>query len=438
MKTQENVKQILYKYKNVLIFALLVLIILGSCVGGGDSYRSKLSYGDMHYYLEISSDRKKVRFVHTEFPSMSYISTNWVDIKLGGVGSTYASTFFEIKDKQFRIRSDDFWGNWANICGVDASYVKELTGAEYKVEVNNGEVRFCYKGPSSSYNWVCGNWVSFDKDYVCGPSCPEGYVYNDYTKKCEAEPICQNGIYDPSIKKCYIGDFTCPLGNYDCIKLLDGKRYCTNVPCGDVSNPITTFKNTDTPPGINDKKPDGQVDQNGNCLGTIYIFNGQDKRCRPPGTQTAFNDCCKKGEMSLLGLVNLGKCNADEQYLAKLREWGERDGRCHYVGEYCAEEWKLGFTKICVQKKKTYCCFSSPLARIIQEQGRQQLGISWGDPKAPNCRGFTPEEFQKIDWSKVDFSEWINNEVIPNIQQNLNNTLTNTIDQIKSNIQNKY
>jgi len=68
-----------------------------------------------------------------------------------------------------------------------------------------------------------------------------------------------------------------------------------------------------------------------------------------------------------------------------------------------------------VQKKKTYCCFGSPLARIAAEQGRIQLGFDFGTAKSPNCRGFTPEEFQKLDFSKIDFSEWLETYVQPEI-----------------------
>ncbi len=31
---------------------------------------------------------------------------------------------------------------------------------------------------------------------------------------------------------------------------------------------------------------------------------------------------------------------------------------------------------------------------------------NWGDPENPNCRGFTPEEFQMLDFSRIDLSEW--------------------------------
>ncbi|MDE2441758.1 MAG: conjugal transfer protein TraN, partial [Betaproteobacteria bacterium] len=65
----------------------------------------------------------------------------------------------------------------------------------------------------------------------------------------------------------------------------------------------------------------------------------------------------------------------------------------------------------------------SKLGRIIQEQGRQQLGIGWGTPKAPQCQGLTPDQFAALDMSKFDFSEVINDlqslVTIPNEAQQL-------------------
>lgn len=62
-------------------------------------------------------------------------------------------------------------------------------------------------------------------------------------------------------------------------------------------------------------------------------------------------------------------------------------------------------------KKRTSCCFSSKLGRIFHEQGRPQLSAfgldgGWGSARQPNCRGFTPEEFQSLDFSSIDLSEY--------------------------------
>jgi conjugal transfer mating pair stabilization protein TraN len=73
------------------------------------------------------------------------------------------------------------------------------------------------------------------------------------------------------------------------------------------------------------------------------------------------------------------------------------------IGTYCSADM-LG---ICVARKEAYCCFSSPFARIFQEQARPQLGKSFGDPKAPTCEGLKVNDITQLDFNKMDFSEWI-------------------------------
>jgi conjugal transfer mating pair stabilization protein TraN len=62
---------------------------------------------------------------------------------------------------------------------------------------------------------------------------------------------------------------------------------------------------------------------------------------------------------------------------------------CVYLGTWCTghKEWNL-----CIGEKESYCCFSSPLARILQEQIRPQLGMSFGDKKDPRLQGDTHRE----------------------------------------------
>jgi conjugal transfer mating pair stabilization protein TraN len=213
---------------------------------------------------------------------------------------------------------------------------------------------------------------------------------------------------------------------------------------------------------------DGQVDAAGNCLGSIEIFAGRALRCRPPGLRTTFSDCCKDrgkivkdgmgsslsslqtkimvarsvftgmkaaylafkagataGEAAGAGAhaiiagidpasialslaINfmfdflLSGCDQQDMEVGMLRG----SGMCHEIGTYCSTK-VLG---ICIQKSKGHCCFNTKLGRIIQEQGRPQLrsfnSVGWGTPKAPYCRGFTAEEFQALDFSKMDLSEY--------------------------------
>lgn len=76
---------------------------------------------------------------------------------------------------------------------------------------------------------------------------------------------------------------------------------------------------------------------------------------------------------------------------------------CTYVGSYCA-------TKVlgqCIEKRESYCCFNSPLSRIIQEQVRPQLGWTFGSPKNPNCNGIPLDRIGEIDWDRVNLDEWL-------------------------------
>lgn len=63
----------------------------------------------------------------------------------------------------------------------------------------------------------------------------------------------------------------------------------------------------------------------------------------------------------------------------------------------------------------------------------QQGGI-WGDTKQPNCRGLTPEEFQGLDFSQMDLSEYfedIKTKATATVQQNVGDKVQKYFDNIK-------
>lgn len=79
---------------------------------------------------------------------------------------------------------------------------------------------------------------------------------------------------------------------------------------------------------------------------------------------------------------------------------------CAYVGSYCKTE-VLG---ACIEKRESYCCYNSPLSRIIQEQLRKQnpqMGLSFGSAKSPQCDGLLISDIENVDWDKIDLSEWL-------------------------------
>jgi conjugal transfer mating pair stabilization protein TraN len=74
------------------------------------------------------------------------------------------------------------------------------------------------------------------------------------------------------------------------------------------------------------------------------------------------------------------------------------DGRAVFVGEY--DDWVLDS-----RTQYVYCMFPTTLSSIVQIQGRgAQLHIPYGTPKAPDCRGITPEELERIQFDQLNLS----------------------------------
>ena len=95
--------------------------------------------------------------------------------------------------------------------------------------------------------------------------------------------------------------------------------------------------------------------------------------------------------------LTLFACSQDEMKL----DIKDRMGLCHNLGTYCSSKI-LG---ICTTKRTAYCCFESKLSRVLQEQGRPQLGKPWGSAKKETCQGFTVDEFARLDLSVMNFTE---------------------------------
>lgn len=160
------------------------------------------------------------------------------------------------------------------------------------------------------------------------------------------------------------------------------------------------------------------------------IFKGNVQKCSDDAA--GFKNCCRDSGWGLD--TNLAHCSGEEKELGK----NKQNGLSIYVGSYCSKKI-LG---MCVSHKKSYCTFPSKLARLTQAQGRQgMLGINFGSAKDPNCRGLTPEELQKIDFSKIDFSEYYKDiaeqeqlsnpdEVQNRIQEKINTMISGKIQDI--------
>ena len=100
-------------------------------------------------------------------------------------------------------------------------------------------------------------------------------------------------------------------------------------------------------------------------------------------------------------LSELLSCEQSEQLLAMHRD----ANLCVHVGSFCSA--RIPILRTCIEQTESYCCFNSRLARIINEQGRGQIGKGWGSAESPDCSGFTTSEFEQLDFSRIDMSEFV-------------------------------
>lgn len=137
------------------------------------------------------------------------------------------------------------------------------------------------------------------------------------------------------------------------------------------------------------------------------------------GTQVGlyFNPYVFAAQIAITVVMELLSCSDEEMLLGMHRG----AGLCYHTDTECSGS----ILKTCTEH---YCCYNSKLARIINEQGKPQLGM---DRK--NCNGFSTEDFAKLDFSKINLSEFIG-EVMQNFEIPTESSLK---DQANATIQQK-
>ena len=110
----------------------------------------------------------------------------------------------------------------------------------------------------------------------------------------------------------------------------------------------------------------------------------------------------------------LSQCSQEQQVLAEKRG----QNLCQQVGTYCSQK----FLGVCMQNTQSFCCYNSVLSKTIEVGAHQQLNLSWGSAQTPSCTGLTIAQLGQIDFSKIDFSQFIAT-IMPN--QNANASFAN-------------
>ena len=120
-------------------------------------------------------------------------------------------------------------------------------------------------------------------------------------------------------------------------------------------------------------------------------------------------------------------CDAEDQKVAMARG----QGLCHFIGTHCVDKVPgLG----CTKREEVYVCFNSLLARLINEQGRAQIGRGWGSVETPDARGFTIEEIEELDFTEMDFTAFVQ-DVLREVQSKGEFTDEATLARIRERLQ---
>lgn len=236
---------------------------------------------------------------------------------------------------------------------------------------------------------------------TCSPLTAQGCDLLSSTCSQNVTGVCthENATYRCPISSKQGDGLVC--GNH--IYCLDGK--CQKIPTsenksfGQAATQLSAVNSAAS--GVAKQNPDPSINQK-----NIRIFSGKQASCRDMALGVM--NCCQDSGWAKGIITN---CKDSEKELGEAKEKG---GLVVYVGRYCSGS----FLGICLKHKKGYCQFPSRMAADVQIGGRKQFNRNFGSADSPNCTGFSPQEIQKIDFSKIDFSNVIqqteNNTNLPN------------------------
>jgi len=174
------------------------------------------------------------------------------------------------------------------------------------------------------------------------------------------------------------------------------------IPCGSPDSPVPFCVDTSTPPNQNLALAATWLSMTKNVEEDwdperLRIFTGTRSTCDFSTIGRSLINCCDSDPDKLIG-----KCSDEEIALAR----DKHDLKAHLIGTHCVDKGPFG---VCLRKEEVYCSMKSELGRMVQEQGRAQLGLGWGSADSPQCDGFTVEQFSSLNFQAMDFTEWYKN-----------------------------
>jgi conjugal transfer mating pair stabilization protein TraN len=128
----------------------------------------------------------------------------------------------------------------------------------------------------------------------------------------------------------------------------------------------------------------------------------------------SFNPYVFAAYIAFAYIQELMACTNEEQMLAMHKG----ANLTYQTGEYCSNEIPLIGT--CIEHTRTFCSFNSVLSKIINIQGKPQLNKNVRD-----CSGISFDDLSKLDFGKIDFSEFTSsmvNQATKNQPKNISKT----------------
>jgi len=178
------------------------------------------------------------------------------------------------------------------------------------------------------------------------------------------------------------------------------------------------------------ENPAPPINTDPGCMNPRF-FSGESRFCRSGGIAVLGASCC-----GITGIFS-GICSRGERELKKKRQ----AYLCREVGSFCSK--RIRIPRICLERRRSFCCFNSSFARILQECGRPQIGKSWGDPRNPNCSGYSIDEFSNVDftdelctqaieaWAQ-GIAQSVGDSIVQNIAGSVNNRVQSWINNVKN------
>lgn len=296
---------------------------------------------------------------------------------------TYTATGLKLIDSQFTITSDTTntasCDSYASSCYLQSTTCTDPGGTR----VVNG----------LSVTKDC--W-GYTRNYVCGSSTTTSTCSSINTTGCSLSKTTCIVTAPDGHCSAYSYDYSCTKqGQSSTVTNCSNQIYCLDGNCFDTGyQPNTEFGQSVSQ--LNGALSAGKDASTSSDPSKIDIFTGNKETCSYYPLSSL--NCCDDG-----GWANgsMGGCDNNDKKLIEDR----KNKLTHYVGTYCSE--KIPLIGTCIKHSQSYCVYGSMLARIIQEGARSQLGMDWGSAENPSCSGLTPAQIQNVDFSKINFQEYI-------------------------------